>query len=152
VKHKLRERSPIFSFITTYDEWIFLSPKTTFRPRWTSSLLTQLTHIWCSKHWWQHMQWWCLLKKTHNYMLSEHHAITSFPLLLRCMDVFFCFDLFFITCAHITIACHQRSFLIPLMLVSYYEQHMSITLQNAQAIVIFQCAWLRFLISFTHHS
>ncbi len=31
---------------------------------------------------------------------------------------------------------HQRSSLVPLMLVSYYGQHMSITLQHAQAITI----------------
>jgi hypothetical protein len=57
------------------------------------------------------------------------------PLAIEIFGCFhFCFDLFFITCAHITIACHQRSSLVPLMLVSYYQQCMSITLQNAQAI------------------
>jgi hypothetical protein len=36
----------------------------------------------------QHMQWWWLFKRRHNLMLNKHHAMTSFPLLLRCMGVF----------------------------------------------------------------
>jgi hypothetical protein len=38
----------------------------------------------------------------------------------------FCFDLFFIACAHINIAHHQRSSLIPLMFISHYWQRVSI--------------------------
>jgi hypothetical protein len=149
----LRERSLTFSFITPNDEWIFLSSKITFRPRWTSSLLTQLTQIWCSKHrQWQHMQRWCLLRKTHDYMLSEHQAITLFPLLLRLWVFSFLFWLFFITCAHTIITCHQQSSLVPFRLAFYYQQHMSIALWRAQTIMIFQHAWSGFLISYIHHS
>jgi hypothetical protein len=50
------------------------------------------------------------------------------------------FDSFFIAFAQTTIACHQRSSLIPLILIAYYQQHMSITLQHAHAIMIFQQA------------
>jgi len=48
------------------------------------------------------------------------------------------FDSFFIACAQTTIACHQWSFLVPSMFVFYYKQHMSITLQHAQAMAILQ--------------
>jgi hypothetical protein len=47
-------------------------------------------------------------------------------------------DSFFTTWAKATIAHHQRSSLSPRMIISYYQQHMSITLQRAQAIVIHQ--------------
>jgi hypothetical protein len=50
------------------------------------------------------------------------------------------FDSFFITYAQIIIECHQQSFLIPLVLVSYYQKHLSIALQCVQAITIFQQA------------
>ncbi len=50
----------------------------------------------------------------------------------------FHFDSFFNSCAHATIAHHQRSFLIITMCISYYQQHVSIALQHVQAIVIFQ--------------
>jgi hypothetical protein len=50
----------------------------------------------------------------------------------------FCFDSFFTTCAHTSIAHHQRFSLIPSMLVSYYWQCMSIALQHVQAIAIIQ--------------
>jgi hypothetical protein len=59
---------------------------------------------------------------------------------------------FFIAYAHTIITCHQRSSLIPLMLVSYYQQRMSIALQREQPIVIFQHAWSSFFISSMHHS
>ncbi len=48
------------------------------------------------------------------------------------------FDSFLIACAYTTIACHQQSSLVPSMLISHYRQHVSIALQHAQAITIFQ--------------
>jgi hypothetical protein len=64
--------------------------------------------------------------------------------ILLAIEMFGCFhfhfDSFFTTCVQTTIARRQRSFLIPLMLVSYYQQHMSIALQCVQAITIFQRA------------
>jgi hypothetical protein len=33
---------------------------------------------------------------------------------------------------------HRRSSLVPLMFITYYQQHLSIALYHAQAIVIFQ--------------
>jgi hypothetical protein len=53
-------------------------------------------------------------------MLNEHQTMISFPLLLRHMGVFFCFDTFLTTCAQTIITHHQQSPLVPLMLVSYY--------------------------------
>jgi hypothetical protein len=50
----------------------------------------------------------------------------------------FHFDSFLIVYAQTTIAHHQQSSLIPSMLVFYYGQHVSITLQHAQAIAILQ--------------
>jgi hypothetical protein len=47
----------------------------------------------------------------------------------------FSFHPFFITCAQTTAALHQWS-LVPSMFVSYYQQHVSIALQCAQAIMI----------------
>jgi hypothetical protein len=73
-----------------------------------------------------------------SHTLSKQQAMTSFPLLLRtygCFHLFF--YSFFITCAHTTIACYQRSSLVPSMLVSYDQLFMSTTLQRAQAIAIF---------------
>jgi hypothetical protein len=52
----------------------------------------------------------------------------------------FPFDSFFIACTQNIITRHQRSSLIPSMLVAYYRQHMFITLQHAQAIMILQWA------------
>jgi hypothetical protein len=51
-----------------------------------------------------------------------------------------CFDSLLTPCAQTFIAHHQRSSLIPSMLVAYYQQCMSITLQHAQAIMILQRA------------
>ncbi len=51
-----------------------------------------------------------------------------------------CFDSVMTACAQTTIVCHQRSFLVPLMLVSYYWQCVSIALQHVQAIAILQWA------------
>jgi len=47
------------------------------------------------------------------------------------------FDSFFISYVHVNIARHQQTSLVPLMFISYYKQWMSITLQHAQAIVMF---------------
>jgi hypothetical protein len=49
-----------------------------------------------------------------------------------------CFDSLLTNCAQTIVMCHQWSYLIPLMLGFYYQQHMSITLQHAQAISILQ--------------
>jgi hypothetical protein len=52
----------------------------------------------------------------------------------------FCFDSFFTIFVQTTIVRHQQSSLIPLMLVFYYQQRMSIALQCVQAIAILQRA------------
>jgi hypothetical protein len=49
-----------------------------------------------------------------------------------------CIDFAFTSYVHANIACHQQSSLVPLMLISYYRQKMSIALQCVQAIVILQ--------------
>jgi len=51
-----------------------------------------------------------------------------------------CFDSLMTACAQTTIVCHQRSFLVPSMLVSYYWPCVSIALQHVQAIAILQRA------------
>ncbi len=48
------------------------------------------------------------------------------------------FNSFLITCAQNTIVRHQWSYLIPSMFISHYQQHLSIALQHAQTITIFQ--------------
>jgi hypothetical protein len=50
----------------------------------------------------------------------------------------FCFDSFLTTCAQTIITCHQESFLVPSMLVSYYQHRAFIALQCVQAITILQ--------------
>ncbi len=47
---------------------------------------------------------------------------------------------FFITYVHATIRCHQQSSLVPMMFISYYQQHVSIALQHEHAITILKCA------------
>ncbi len=47
---------------------------------------------------------------------------------------------FFTNCLQATIACHQQSSLVPMMFISYYQQHVSIALQHAHAIAILKCA------------
>jgi hypothetical protein len=78
-------------------------------------------------------QWW-LLKKRQSYVkwtLSDDFI----PFAIETYGCFhFCFDSFFIACAHTTIMRHQWSFLVPSMLIFYYRYCMSITLQCAQAI------------------
>jgi len=63
------------------------------------------------------------------------------PLLpIETYDYFhFHFDSFLISCTHVTIACHHQSFLILVMLISYYCQCVSIALQHSHAVVIRQC-------------
>jgi hypothetical protein len=95
-----------------------------------------------------------MLVEENTQLYVEQASSDNFiPLAIKMYGCFhFRFDSFFIACAHTIIACHQRSSLVPLMLVSYYQQRMSIALQHAQTIMIFQHAWSRFLISFMHHS
>jgi hypothetical protein len=50
------------------------------------------------------------------------------------------FDSFFTSCLHANIARHEQTSLVPPMLIFYYRQQMSIALQGAQAIAIFQRA------------
>jgi hypothetical protein len=45
-----------------------------------------------------------------------------------------------VVCAQTTIVRHQQSSLVPLMFISDYRQHVSITLQCAQTIASFQQA------------
>jgi hypothetical protein len=52
----------------------------------------------------------------------------------------FHFHLFLIVCAWTTIMRHQQSSLVPSTFISHYRQHVSIALQHAQAITIFQRA------------
>jgi hypothetical protein len=90
------------------------------------SLLIWFTQIWCSEHWrQQHMQQWWLLKRRHNHMLNEHQVMTSFPLLLKCMNVFI---FILTTCAHTTITRHHWFSLVPSTFVFYYWQRVSIAL------------------------
>jgi uncharacterized membrane protein len=54
------------------------------------------------------------------------------PLIIETYECFhFCFNLFLTTCAWTTIACHQWSSLVPSILISYYQQHVTIVLQRA---------------------
>jgi len=48
------------------------------------------------------------------------------------------FNSFFTSYVHANITRHQQNFLVPLMLISYYKQRMSIAFQCAQAIMILQ--------------
>jgi hypothetical protein len=50
------------------------------------------------------------------------------------------FDSILSSCVHATITCHQQTFSIPWMLISYFRQWVSIALQCAQTIVILQKA------------
>ncbi len=51
------------------------------------------------------------------------------------------------SCVHVSITCHQHTSLVPLMFIYYYRQQVSIALQRAQSIMIFQHA-----ITFSHNS
>jgi len=55
------------------------------------------------------------------------------PLLpIETYDYFhFHFDSFLISCTHVTIARHHQSFLVLVMLISYYRQRVSIVLQHS---------------------
>jgi hypothetical protein len=77
-------------------------------------------------------------EKTRSY-IEQTPSDDFIPLVIETYGcLHFRFDSFFTAYAQTTIAHHQRSSLVPSMLVSYYGQHMSITLQHAQAIAILQ--------------
>jgi hypothetical protein len=63
-----------------------------------------------------------------------------------------CFNSFFTTCVHATIAYHQRSFLIPTMFISYYQQYFHNHLACTSHSDFLTCyhAWKAILISSTH--
>jgi hypothetical protein len=52
------------------------------------------------------------------------------------IEMYGCFHSFLTAYAHTIIVHHQWFYLVPLMFVFYYQLHMPITLQCAQAIVI----------------
>jgi hypothetical protein len=77
-------------------------------------------------------------KKTQSYI--ERTLGNDFiPLVIETYRCFHShFDSLFTIYAYTTITCHRWSYLVPSMLVFYYRQHVSITLQHAQAMVILQ--------------
>jgi len=79
------------------------------------------------------MAQWALTTPTHVVMMAALKKTRSYdeqtlgydfiPLAIKTYGCFhFHLDSFFTPCAHTIITCHQRSFLIPSMLVSYYRQ------------------------------
>ncbi len=60
------------------------------------------------------------------------------PLVIETYGCFhFCFDSFFIASAQTTIMCQSMVFFNPFNVFFYYQQCVSISLQHAEAIVIF---------------
>jgi hypothetical protein len=93
------------------------------------------------------------LKISQLLVFNKRNFISFAIEMYRCLH--FNFDSLFITCAWTIITNHQRFFLVFSLFISYYRQHVFMTLQCAQIIMIFQWAttlWSRFLIFFTHHN
>jgi len=77
-------------------------------------------------------------KKTLSY-IKQTPSDDFIPFVIKTYGCFhFHFHSFFTAYVQTMIVCHQRSSLVPSMLISYYGQCMFVTLQHAQAIAILQ--------------
>jgi hypothetical protein len=54
-------------------------------------------------------------------------------------DLWWCLFLFWLLFGFFCLGHYSWSSVVPIMVISYYEQHVSIVVQHAQAIAIFQC-------------
>jgi hypothetical protein len=150
-----KRKFPTFSLVASDDEWISLSSKTTLKPCWT--LLTRFAQIWCNDHRrQQHMKWWWLFKRRHNHMISEHEAITSFPLLsLTHMGVFILILIHFLPLVHRPLFASLIILFNPFdacFLLSTTCVHTLAVCVNHNNFSTSCYIWLEFFIFSTHHN
>jgi len=155
VEHIFSRRSPTFSLITLDNEWISLSQK-------------QLSNLDACCHYWPNSHIYGAVNIDDNHTCNDDGCSRKDTIIRwvntkqwfhSCcywsyMCFHSCFDSLMTACAQTTIVCHhQRSFLVPLMFVSYSWQCVSKALQHVQAIAILQMGyytWLGFFIFSTH--
>jgi len=128
--HHIQQQVDIL--ITRYGFWtlmdvIIVDPTCINMVQWTLTMITHATLMDAEE------KTWSYVKRT----LSKDFI----PLAIETYGCFhFHFNSFLITCAQNTIVRHQWSYLNPSMFISHYQQHLSIALQQAQTITIFQWA------------
>jgi len=95
------------------------------------------------------------IQRKHDHMLSEHHVMTSFPLLLKPMGVFILVLIYFWLLVHKPISRSSTIFFSPFdacFLLSTMHVCSPITCISHKDSSTGYCTWLGFLISSTHQS